>query len=82
MSLENNKLIVRKYIEEVINTGNIDKIENYISPDYTEIFEGKMYKLGIEGVKEHVKGVRNTYNGLHLTIEKQFAEKGIGLSAV
>ena len=74
MSLENNKLIVRKYIEEVINTGNIDKIENYISPDYTEIFEGKMYKLGIEGVKEHVKGVRNTYNGLHLTIEKQFAE--------
>lgn len=74
MSLESNKLIVRKYIEEVINTGNIDEIENYISPDYTEVFEGKRYKIGIDGAKEHIKGVRNTYKNLNLTIEKQIAE--------
>jgi len=74
MSLESNKLIVRKYIEEVINAGNIDEIENYISPDYTEVFEGKRYKIGIDGAKEHVEGVRNTYKNLHLTIEKQIAE--------
>ncbi len=74
MSLENNKLIVRKYIEEVINTGNVDKIGNYISPDYTEVFEGKRYEMGINGAKEHIKGVRTTYKDLHLTIEKQIAE--------
>jgi predicted ester cyclase len=74
MSLENNKVIVRKYIEEVINTGNTDNIENYISPDYTEVFEGKRYEIGIDGAKEHIKGVRNTYNNLHLIIENQIAE--------
>jgi hypothetical protein len=46
MSIENNKLVIRKYIEEVINTGNTDKIGNYISSDYTEVFEGKRYKMG------------------------------------
>jgi DNA polymerase elongation subunit (family B) len=30
MPFENNKLIVRRYIEEVINTGKIDEIEKYI----------------------------------------------------
>ena len=74
MSLENNKLIVRRYIEEVINTGKIDEIEDYISTDYTEVFEGKSYKLGIDGAKEHIQGVRNTYKDLRLTIERQIAE--------
>jgi predicted ester cyclase len=74
MSLENNKLIVRKYIEEIINTGITDNIENYISQNYTEVFEVKRYEIGIEGAKEHIKGVRNTYHNLHLTIENQIAE--------
>jgi len=74
VSLEKNKKIVRSYIEEIINSGNIGAIEKYISEDYTEIFENKKYKLGIEGAKEHIKGVRATYSNLHLTIDKQIAE--------
>lgn len=74
MSIEENKLIVRKYIEEVVNTGNIDIIEKYISKDYLEIYEGKKYDLGIEGAKEHVKGVRKTYSNLHIKINFQIAE--------
>ena len=69
-----NKLLVRKYIEEVINTGVVDEIEKYISNDYTEIFEGKRYLLGIDGAREHIRGVRRTYLDLTLTIEQQVAE--------
>jgi predicted ester cyclase len=69
-----NKLLVRKYIEEVINTGVVDEIEKYISNDYTEIFEGKRYLLGIDGAREHIRGVRRTYPDLTLTIEQQVAE--------
>lgn len=36
MSTEENKLIVRRYIEEVVNTGNVDGIARFISPDYVE----------------------------------------------
>jgi predicted ester cyclase len=69
-----NKLLVRRYIEEVINSGNVSNIENYVSSDYTEIFEGKRYPIGISGAKEHILGVRKTYPDLTLTIDHQIAE--------
>ena len=40
----------------------------------TEIHEGKKYPIGIEGAKEHIIGVRQTYPDLHLTIDNQIAE--------
>jgi predicted ester cyclase len=74
MSVNDNKLLIRKYIEEVINTGNVDKMEEYVSEDYTEIFEGKRYPMGVDGAKEHILGVRQTYPDLTLTVERQIAE--------
>ncbi len=37
-NITENKLIVRHYIENVINTGNVNNISDYISPNYTEVF--------------------------------------------
>ena len=74
MSTEDNKNLIHRFIEEIINTGNIDSIGNYISPEYVEVHEGKRHALGIEGAKAHIIGVRQTYPDLHLTIEHQIAE--------
>ena len=74
MSTIDNKLLIRKYIDEVVNTGNVDEIEKYVSSDYTEVFEGKRYPIGIKGAREHILGVRQTYPDLKLTIEQQIAE--------
>jgi predicted ester cyclase len=74
MSATDNKLLIRMYIEEVINIGNVDGIEIYVSNDYTEIFEGKRHPMGVEGAREHVLGVRKTYPDLTLTIDYQIAE--------
>ena len=74
MSIEENKLVVRRFIEEVINTGNVDNINEYVSEDYTEVFDNKRYEVGIKGAKEHITGVRKTYENLTLTIEIQIAE--------
>lgn len=74
MSPEDNKNLIRRFIEEIINTGNIDSIGNYISPEYVEVHEGKRHALDIEGAKAHIIGVRQTYPDLHLTIEHQIAE--------
>lgn len=71
---KDNKLIVRNFMEKITNTGNVENIADYISPDYTEVFNGKKYPVGIEGAKEHITGVRKTYSGLKLEIEKQIAE--------
>jgi predicted ester cyclase len=74
MGTNDNKLLVRRYIDEVINTGNVDEIEEFISPEYTEVYEGRRYALGIAGAKEHILGVRQTYPDLTLTVGQQIAE--------
>jgi hypothetical protein len=74
MSLQDNKSFVRQYYEEIVNTGNIGLIESFISPEYTEVHDGKRYAVGIEGAKEHVLGVRQTYQDLYIEIEQQIAE--------
>ncbi len=74
MPTDENKLIVRRYIEEVINTGNTEYIDRYVSSEYIETFEGKRYPLGVAGARNHILGVRKTYPDLTLTIEQQIAE--------
>lgn len=69
-----NKSIVRQFIEQIINTGNVENIAGVISPDYVEVFNNLSYPVGIEGAIEHVKGVRKTYPDLKLTIDLQIAE--------
>jgi predicted ester cyclase len=73
-SIDINKSLVQRYIEIIVNTGNVENISEYISPDYTEIFDNKKYPSGIEGAINHVKGVRETYPDLELKIEQQIAE--------
>jgi predicted ester cyclase len=74
MSTEDNKKIVRRYYEEVVNTGDVDRISEFIAADYEEVYNNVRYAMGIEGAKEHVTGGRQTYHDLHLTIEQQIAE--------
>ena len=74
MSVENNKQLIREYIEKVVNTGNVNDLEKYISPDFYEGNKPCGQIVGIEGAKQHILGVRQTYPDLHLTIEQQIAE--------
>ena len=74
MSVEDNKLLIRDYFEEVVNTGNVSEIEKYIAPSYADISGGQKRIVGIEGAKEHIIGVRETYSDLTIKIEQQIAE--------
>lgn len=74
MSADENKLLVRRYYEEVLNTGNVDRLAEFISPAYVEVHNNVRHPMGLEGAKEHVLGVRRTYPDLHLTVEQQIAE--------
>jgi predicted ester cyclase len=74
MSVEANKKLVESFINTIINTGDVDEIEKFISYDYVEVHDGVRHPVGIEGAKQHVLGVRKTYPDLHLTIEQQIGE--------
>lgn len=74
MDTHANKTVIQEYIENVVNTGAVNNISNYISPEYSEIHEGMKFEVGVEGAIEHLIGVRNTYPDLKLIIEKQICE--------
>lgn len=69
-----NKAIIRRFVEEIENTGNVLNIREFISEDYIEVYEGKRYPIGIKGAIDHVLGIRRVYPDLKLTIENQIAE--------
>jgi predicted ester cyclase len=74
MGKPDNKSIMRQFIERIENTGDVSGIGEYISEDYTEIYEGQRYPIGIQGAIDHVLGVRRVFPDLILTIENQIAE--------
>ena len=74
MSADESKLLVRRYYEEVVNTGNVSQLAEFISPAYVEVHNNNRHPVGLAGAKEHVLGVRETYPDLHLTVEQQIAE--------
>ena len=69
-----NKRLVRGYYEEVVSTGDIDRISEFIASDYAEVYQNIRHAIGVEGAKEHVLGVRRTYPDLRLAVEQQIAE--------
>lgn len=74
MELSENKTLVRRYYEEIVNTGDVSRLAEFIDPGYAEVHGNQPRQVGIEGARQHVLGVRETYPDLHLTIEQQIAE--------
>jgi ketosteroid isomerase-like protein len=56
MSLEDNKQIVRRFIEEAINKGNVDASEDYIAEDVVELVPFPGQGPGLSGLKDVLKG--------------------------
>ena len=68
MKHSNNKEIIRRYIDEVENTGDVSNIHDFIDEKYTEVYEGERYEIGIKGAIDHILGVRRVFPDLKLTI--------------
>lgn len=74
MGVEENKRLVRRFYEEVVNTGTVDGIAAFVDPECVET-DGKVRIVsGIDGMANHVRAVRAVYPDLRLTIERQIAE--------
>ena len=71
---DRNKALVRRFYEDVVSTGNVAVIGTFVSLDYTEVVDGKEYKVGLEGAREHILGVRRTYPDLVIEVGLQIAE--------
>ena len=82
MSLSENKALVRQYYEDVVSTGAVERVPEFIEPDYSELHEGARHRIGIEGARDHILGVRRTYPDLTLEVTRQIAEDDLVVSEV
>jgi predicted ester cyclase len=74
MKVSDNKTIIRRFVEEIENTGDVSKIPDFISEDYAEIHNGEIFQIGIQGAIDHVLGVRRVFPDIKMTIEDQISE--------
>src|SRR5215208_480501 len=74
MSAEENKVVVRRLIEEVYNRGNLDIADELLAPDYVDHTWPPGKYAGREGLKRSVAKQRAASSDLHIKIEEQIAE--------
>src|SRR5215204_3220880 len=74
MSAEENKVVLRRLIEEVYNRGNLDMADELLAPDYVDHTWPPGKYAGREGLKRSVAKQRAAYSDLHINIEEQIAE--------
>lgn len=74
MSEQDNKAVVRRYYDEVLNQRNIDLLDELAVEDYVEHDPFPGQGNGLADLKARVAGLCGAFNPLHFTIEDVIAE--------
>ena len=70
MSLEGNRALIQRFVEETFNRGNLDIVDEIYAPDYVGHTAGSPEQtLGPEDVKEFVGLYHSAFPDLHTAIE-------------
>ncbi len=71
---ENNKALVRRFVEEVLNGGNLDAVDELMAPDYLDHTVPSGKYAGREGHKRSLAKQLAASSDLRFHIEEQIAE--------
>jgi predicted ester cyclase len=75
MSTENNKALVRRWVEEVVNQkGNLTVIDELFSPDFIDYTNPPDWTPGREGHKQIITLYHTAFPDFHFAIEHEIAE--------
>jgi steroid delta-isomerase-like uncharacterized protein len=74
MSAEDNKALVRRVYEEVINKGNLEVADETFASDYVYRSPGSPEFRGPEGFKQLVTMYRSAFPDLHLDVDELIAD--------
>lgn len=74
MSTEENKAIVRRWLEECYNEGNLAVADELIATNYVNHNAPHGQTPGLDGENQYVTMIRSAFPDFHLTIEDQIAK--------
>ena len=72
--VHDNGSIVRRFVEETINRGQIDSTAQFVWEDMVEQVPFPGQGPGIEGLKDVLRGFRAGFPDIHFAIEEQIVE--------
>ncbi len=73
MALEDNKHVVRRFYEELLEEGNWALLEELIAPDAVHLAPSR-WPPGREGFRQHMIWFRNAYPDMQVTVDDLIAE--------
>jgi steroid delta-isomerase-like uncharacterized protein len=73
MAIEENKVVVRRFIDELFVRGNVDAVDRLVTPDFTPHSWGKM-PPGIEPFKQAIRRVHAGLSEVTMRIDDVVAE--------
>ena len=74
MSAEEHKAVIRRYVEEAWNKGNVDIIDELMAPNYARYMGVGAPPLNREGQKQRILGFRRAFPDLRLEVQDLLAE--------
>ena len=74
MSLEANKALVRRHMEEVFNNKHLDVINETVAPDFVDHTNPPDWPAGREGHRRIVALFHSAFPDFHYAIEHEVAE--------
>jgi steroid delta-isomerase-like uncharacterized protein len=75
MSAESNKALARRLLDEAFNAGNIDVVDELVTPDFVN-HDAALPEavIGPDAAKASIQGYRSAFPDLRITIEEQIAD--------
>jgi predicted ester cyclase len=73
MSAEQNKVVTRRYFEELWTQNNLAVIDEIIAPDVVGTSAGQTFR-GADTLRQRTKNLRAIYSDVRFAVEDQIAE--------
>ncbi len=74
MSVEKSKVLLRRYVEEVLNKGNIDAVAKFFAANCVDHTAPPGTPPGVSGIKQLLTATLAAFSNLRVTIEDMIAE--------
>ena len=65
---------IKYFYETIISENQVERMAEFISPDCCVKIGEKLIPAGIDGMKEHIKAIKQTYPDYKMKIIKQFCD--------
>ncbi len=78
----NEKEMIRNFYENIVSRNLVEEIDKYVSIDCTARNGESVIPIGLDGIRQHLIGVRTTYPDLNIRIIRQHLDKDYVISEI